>query len=694
MMIGSIRSVFLALAAATALGAFLFAHEDDGKVLDRQRPYTGPGYHSPLGVNGAPLPSFIPASVNGGAGSYSSSPFTSMNVKLLSWLPLNTWGAGQNNGNSGWGYVSPSGRQYAIMGLYGGTGFAEITTPGQTVNVGYVAGPASLWRDIRVYKHPVLGDFAYAVSEGGGGIQVISLSGIDSGNVTLVNTVTTGPAPTATHSMEINQQTGFLYRSGGGSNGLRIYDLNVTPNAPVYVTSWTTRYTHEVTLVNYTSGPLAGKEIAFACGGFNGGYGNTGIDILDVTNKANITNVTATRLLWPNAQYAHQCTLSADKKFLYINDELYVPNNGGPTINIVFDIQNLGTSQPVLLGTFTNNNPAIPHNEYTAGTTLYQAAYRSGLRVYDLAQSATNPPEVAWFDTYNGSDAPSFNGLWNVYPWHPNGVVTGSDLESGLFVWWVGSPLLSFAFPNGQPAAISNTGASLRVQITESSPNVISAGTEFLWYRTTGNWTSSPLVPLGGGLYDANFPATACNTVFQYYIAATSTNNIVWSSPEDAPISFHTTTASVCTTPPVAYCTAKQNSLGCTPAISFTGTSPSVSAGSGFTVQGSNVRNLKPGLMIYSLTGRDASPFSGGTLCVAAPVKRSQPLNSGGNPTGNDCSGAYTLDMNTFIAGNTGDPGLQVVGNTVRMQFWGRDQGFAAPNNATLTDALEAQIAP
>ncbi len=689
-MTGLLRSAFLALLAATALGAFASAHDDDGKVLDRQRPNFGPGYRSPLGINGVPIP--LPnQGLIGGPGSYAAAPFTSSNVRLLSWLPLNTWGANQQNGNSGWGYTSPSGREYALMGLYGGTGFAEITTPGQTVNIGYVAGPNSLWRDVRVYKHPTLGDFAYAVSEGGGGIQVISLAGIDNGVVTLVNTVTTGPSPAATHSMEINQQTGFLYRSGGGSNGLRIYDLNVTPNAPVYVSSWTTRYVHEVTLANFTSGPLAGKELAFAC---SGGSTNTGIDVLDVTNKLAITSVTPSRLTWPNGQYSHQCTLSADQKFLYLNDELYVPNIGGPTRNFVFDISNLGISQPPAATNFTNGNPAIPHNEYTDGSLLFQAAYRSGLRVYDLAQSTTNPPEIAWFDTFNGSDSPNFNGLWNVYPFYPSGVVTGSDLESGLFVWWVGAPLLSFSFPNGQPAAVSNTGSTLRVQITQTQNNVLAAGTERLWYRTTGNWNSVPLVSVGGGLYDANFPAVACNAVYQYYVTGTTTNNIVWSSPEDAPISYHTTTASICTTPPVAYCTPKLNSLGCLPQIGFTGSSPSVSAGSGFTVNGGNVRNNKPGLMLYSLTGRDNAPFGGGTLCVAAPVKRSTPLNAGGNPTGDDCSGFFAFDLNAFIAGGTGDPGLAVIGNVVRMQFWGRDQGFPAPNNVTLTEGLEAQIGP
>ena len=44
---------------------------------------------------------------------------------------------------------------------------------------------------------------------------------------------------------------------------------------------------------------------------------------------------------------------------------------------------------------------------------------------------------------------------------------------------------------------------------------------------------------------------------------------------------------------PIVYCTAKPNSLGCTPSIASSGT-PSASASSGFTVSTTNVLNNKP----------------------------------------------------------------------------------------------------
>jgi hypothetical protein len=142
------------------------------------------------------------------------------------------------------------------------------------------------------------------------------------------------------------------------------------------------------------------------------------------------------------------------------------------------------------------------------------------------------------------------------------------------------------------------------------------------------------------------------------------------------------------------YCTAKVNSLGCTPSISGTG-SPSATAASGFSVDVANVRNNKSGLHFYKVNGAQAStPFQGGTLCVGpSGIKRTPAQSAGGNPApANDCSGVYSLDFNAFTQGAAGgnpDPALKVPGATVHAQTWGRDQGFPAPMNTTLSDGLE-----
>lgn len=143
---------------------------------------------------------------------------------------------------------------------------------------------------------------------------------------------------------------------------------------------------------------------------------------------------------------------------------------------------------------------------------------------------------------------------------------------------------------------------------------------------------------------------------------------------------------------PGVYCVAKTNPLGCTPSIGSTGL-PSSTATSGFTIRAVEVRNNKPGLVLYGSSGRATTPFQGGTLCIQAPIKRSVPVNSGGAPApAVDCSGVYALDMNTFaqgLLGGTPAAFLRIPGGIVDTQYWGRDPGFPPPFDSTLSDAFE-----
>lgn len=139
--------------------------------------------------------------------------------------------------------------------------------------------------------------------------------------------------------------------------------------------------------------------------------------------------------------------------------------------------------------------------------------------------------------------------------------------------------------------------------------------------------------------------------------------------------------------PSVAYCTSQANSLGCSGQMSSFGT-PSASFGSGFFIRAAPIRNQKQGLLFYGTTGRDSTPFLGGTMCVQGPLRRTPVLASGGSAAGDDCTGAFSIDFNAYIATGV-NPGL-VSGVTLNTQFWSRDSG--APNNTNLTNGLEFTI--
>jgi hypothetical protein len=109
-----------------------------------------------------------------------------------------------------------------------------------------------------------------------------------------------------------------------------------------------------------------------------------------------------------------------------------------------------------------------------------------------------------------------------------------------------------------------------------------------------------------------------------------------------------------------------------------------------------NEHNQKPGLLLYGVDGRAALPFQGGILCVAPPVKRTPPRNSGGDhPVLKNCSGAYRIDMNAFAAGKIGgspDPLLRRAGTFVHCQWWARDPNGIA--GTSTSDALQYVVGP
>jgi hypothetical protein len=146
----------------------------------------------------------------------------------------------------------------------------------------------------------------------------------------------------------------------------------------------------------------------------------------------------------------------------------------------------------------------------------------------------------------------------------------------------------------------------------------------------------------------------------------------------------------------IEYCSAKTHSVGCTPQIWGDGTS-SATSGSGFVISVGNAINNKPGLLLYTDGGPASTPFAGGTLCIGTPIRRSIALNSFGNPPPNDCSGVYSMDMNAFAVGALGGapaPFLQVPSVVVCAQVWGRDSGFAPPDNVSLSNGLQFTIGP
>ncbi len=375
--------------------------------------------------------------------------FDCANTELTAFLPPSrlTHDGHYIQMNDIWGWTDPrTSREWALVGRRDGTTFVDITNPTRPIAVADLpltdgARPAA-WRDIKVYK-----DHAFIVSDGAGqhGMQVFDLTRLR----TLKPQPNGQPAKVAfdvlykeiasAHNIVINDESGYAYSvgsSGGGTTcggGLHMIDIR-EPKQPKFAGCFAddktgragTGYSHDAQCVTY-KGPdkrYKGREICI-------GSNENSISIADVTDKS--APKALSRATYPNVAYAHQGWFTEDHRYFYLDDE---GDEGGGVVTktrtMIWDLSDL--ENPKLAKEHLGVEASSDHNLYIVGDTMYQANYKSGLRILSI-RDRENPREVAFFDTapYTDNNA-GFQGAWSVYPFFKSGVIIVNSIEQGLFL--------------------------------------------------------------------------------------------------------------------------------------------------------------------------------------------------------------------------------------------------------------------
>lgn len=361
-----------------------------------------------------------------------------LNVNLESFIPVRELnGGGVTETNDLWGWTSPdTGIEYALVGLKSGTSFVSLEDPNNPVALGLLFSYTSdsTWRDIKTYKN-----YAFVVSEASDhGMQVFDLTQLDRTTefTFFFETVHYNSISNA-HNIAINEDTGFAYIVGANGNiacGEGIHIVNITdPLNPSFSACFSQQgYTHDVQCVIY-DGPdtrYTGSEICFASN-------ENQVDIVDVSDKTN-TQLIST-FLYPGTFYTHQGWLTEDHQYFIIDDESDEMITGIRTRSIICDATDL--ENPILKNIYEAESSAIDHNMYVKGKYVYQANYRSGLRILDINSISDGiMEEVAFFDVYPDDDENKFNGAWSNYPFFKSGLIIVSSIERGLFVLRMETP--------------------------------------------------------------------------------------------------------------------------------------------------------------------------------------------------------------------------------------------------------------
>jgi choice-of-anchor B domain-containing protein len=381
-------------------------------------------------------------------------PFPCKDVDLAGFLPIPELNDGVATDTLGdpvhlndiWGWTDPqTRREYALVGKTNGTAFVDITDASAPRYLGSLRSHQPVetlfktWRDVKVHD-----GHAFIVSEEPAhGMQVFDLTRLR--GVTEPQEWTEDAHYALfgnAHNIAINEDSGFAYAIGTSTcqGGPHIVDVR-EPKAPSFAGCvFEDGYTHDTQCVNY-AGPderFAGREICF-------NSNEDTLTIVDVTDK--LAPVQLSRTEYEGAAYTHQGWLSRDGAHFLVNDELDEQESGQPTTTRIFDVSKL--DRPALKGAYRAGVASIDHNLYTKGDLVYEANYRSGLRVLDGARVADGElREVGFFDVYPPDDEAEFNGAWSNFPYYASNTVVVSGIEQGLFVL---KPRAGAEEPGGAP---------------------------------------------------------------------------------------------------------------------------------------------------------------------------------------------------------------------------------------------------
>lgn len=389
------------------------------------------------------------------------------------------------NLNDVWGYADEFGNEYAIVGTTKGTSIVDVSDPSNPMEIFWLAGTESIWRDPCVY-----GDFAYVTTEAHDGLLIIDLSPLPSSTAlpTTFYTGLPGSELFSAHTCFVDEN-GFAYVFGSnrGNGGALILDVQSDPMNPVEVGFFDNWYVHDGFVRNDT------MYLAHIADGF--------FSLVDVSDKANpvLIGIEST----PN-DFTHNIWPSDNGQFVFTTDEVSGSFIAAYDISDPFNITEVDRIQ---------NSPGqgvIAHNTHVINNHLVTSYYSDGIVIHDITYPY-NIIKVGEYDTYP-SQTTGFDGCWGVYPFLPSGTILASDITQGLFI--LGPTFVQGSYLEGivTDAATTNPLGNVAIEIASNdqvdnslnsgfyATGILGTGTYSVTYSKVGYFSQTIDVVLAQGV--------------------------------------------------------------------------------------------------------------------------------------------------------------------------------------------------
>lgn len=386
-----------------------------------------------------------------------------------------------------WGY-SAGGQHYALVGAQNGMVVINITSPSSPVPVDTIPGPSNLWKEIKTY-----GNYAYVVSEGGSGIQVVNLSTLPAGNLAYQSVFPNIPGVgtvNSAHALQVDESAGFLYIYGAKITGGTLigYPLcfNLNGSTSGVPNAWSPQYVGRFIAPGfntYVHDGYANGNMLYGSHIYAGKFA-----IVNMTNKA--APVLLGSQNTPN-NFTHNTWLEGTT--LFTTDETNNSYLASYDVSDPTDIKELDRLQ------VTPGSGSIVHNTYTKNGYAITSWYKDGVVIADVSRPG-NMVVTGRYDTYPAGGGGGFEGCWGVYPYFTNSdIIIASNLGTNTNPY------------NGQLYILTPTytrGCHLEGVVRDASNNApLSGATVQLLSSGVANETSAPqtgiykMARYGGGSY-------------------------------------------------------------------------------------------------------------------------------------------------------------------------------------------------